>query len=103
MSRLRSRGSRPAAVSVARPRAHLFQEESMSSMKSVLSVSAVGLCLSLASSAQSASPAPTQALGQVWTNLGELRAPTKGEHVLTGKALAIHGLETVRAELAPYA
>jgi hypothetical protein len=75
----------------------------MSSMKSVLSVSAVGLCLSLASSAQSASPAPTQALGQVWTNLGELRAPTKGEHVLTGKALAIHGLETVRAELAPYA
>jgi hypothetical protein len=66
-------------------------------MKSLLAVSAASICLSLASSAQS------EEHGLVWTNLGELRAPTTGQHVLTGKALAIHGLEGVRAELAPFA
>jgi hypothetical protein len=69
----------------------------MSQMKSLLAVSAAGVCLSLASSAQS------EEHGLVWTNLGELRVPTTGQHVLTGKALAIHGLEGVRAELAPFA
>jgi hypothetical protein len=37
------------------------------------------------------------------TNLGELRPPTNGEHVLTGKSAAVYNLERVRAELAPFA
>jgi hypothetical protein len=38
-----------------------------------------------------------------WTNLGELRAPTSGEHVLSGRSAAVYNLEQLRAELAPFA
>src|SRR5262245_37878042 len=69
----------------------------MSKMKFLLSATAAGLCLSAAGAAQ------TGEHGEVWTNLGELRMPTEGAHVLTGKAFAIHHLEGVRAELAPFA
>jgi hypothetical protein len=66
----------------------------MSTMKSLLFASATSVCLSLSVSAQDGAEP-----GLVWTNLGELRQPTQGEHVLTGKAAAILELESLRAEL----
>jgi hypothetical protein len=70
----------------------------MSPTKSLLAASAAGACLSFAVAAQGGG-----GHGLAMTNLRELRQPTQGEHVLSGKALALHNLESVRSEMAPFA
>ncbi len=70
----------------------------MSTTKTLLAATVAGTCLSLAGFAQVADQGSLS-----MTNLGELRTRTTGEHVLTGKAAAIHGLEGVRHEMAPFA
>jgi len=62
---------------------------------SLFAAFAAGISLSVTASAQAGDP--------VWTNLGELRTPPTGQHVLTGKAAAIHQLEGLRADLKAFA
>jgi hypothetical protein len=70
----------------------------MLTTKSMLAALAAGSLCTLGAFAQQ-----TGSTGLQWTNLGELRAPTNGEHVLTGKSAAVYNLEQLRAELAPFA
>jgi hypothetical protein len=70
----------------------------MLTTKSLLAAFAAGSLCTLGAFAQE-----TGSTGLQWTNLGEFRAPTNGEHVLTDRSAAVYNLEQMRAELAPYA